>query len=98
MSVKQLKNKEIFEEIQRKRMLMIETAREKGLTNDETIRHSQELDRLIYEYQCLFGSTVHEKKRSRRFACKGLMFLDEEPFYFQKYEARGETVSKNLQK
>ncbi len=75
MSVKQLKNKEIFEEIQRKRMLMIETAREKGLTNDETIRHSQELDRLIYEYQCLFGSTVHEKKRSRRFACKGLMFF-----------------------
>jgi len=62
LSVKQLKNKEIFEEIQRKRMLMIETAREKGLTNDETIRHSQELDRLIYEYQCLFGSTVHRKK------------------------------------
>lgn len=72
--MKQQKNKEIFEEIQRQRMRMIETAREKGFTNDETIRQSQELDRLIYEYQCLFGSTAHKKKRSRRFTCRGMVF------------------------
>lgn len=41
----------MLEEIQKKREKMIETANMKGFTDDDTIRHSQELDQLIYEYQ-----------------------------------------------
>jgi stage 0 sporulation regulatory protein len=42
----------ILDEIQEKRRKMIETANKKGYTNDDTIRYSQELDQLIYKYQC----------------------------------------------
>ncbi len=42
----------ILDEIQKKREIMIETAKRKGFTNDDTVRYSQELDQLIYEYQC----------------------------------------------
>lgn len=40
---------------------MIETANRKGFTNDDTIRYSQELDQLIYEYQCLL--VIKEKTK-----------------------------------
>ncbi len=62
MLVKQQRIKEILDEIQRKRHRMIETAKTSGLTSDETIRQSQELDRLIYEYQCLFRCCTPKKE------------------------------------
>jgi stage 0 sporulation regulatory protein len=41
----------IFKEINIKREKMIECANEKGFTNEDTIKFSQELDELIYRYQ-----------------------------------------------
>ena len=53
------KNDEMLEEIQKKREKMIESARKYGFTSDDTIRYSQELDRLIYDYQCTFQKADH---------------------------------------
>ncbi|TWM94771.1 Aspartyl-phosphate phosphatase Spo0E [Bacillus licheniformis] len=39
--------------ISKKRKMMVEAAEIYGYTGDETIRRSQELDQLIYEYQKL---------------------------------------------
>lgn len=50
-------NKTILVEIQRKREKMIDLAQEKGLTSDDTIKCSQELDQLIYQYQASFRKT-----------------------------------------
>ena len=47
-------HKSIMAEIQRKRKLMIDLAQEKGLTSDDTLKCSQELDQLIYQYQAFF--------------------------------------------
>lgn len=74
MLVKQQRIKEMLDEIQRKRDRMIETANKSGLTSDDTIRQSQELDRLIYEYQCMFSSS-NCKKRAPKFTCRQLMLL-----------------------
>lgn len=52
-------------EIQQKREKMIETAKKKGLASDETIRCSQELDQLIFEYQCAIKREQEQKKRMR---------------------------------
>lgn len=41
----------MLEEIQRMRIKMIDSAEKHGLTNEDTIRYSQELDQLIYQYQ-----------------------------------------------
>lgn len=41
----------ILKEINFKREKMIECANEKGFTNEDTIKFSQELDELIYRYQ-----------------------------------------------
>ncbi|WP_257959003.1 aspartyl-phosphate phosphatase Spo0E family protein [Bacillus sp. V3-13] len=41
----------LLEEIQRKRQCMIESATRNGFTSEETIRCSEELDQLIYQYQ-----------------------------------------------
>ena len=43
----------LLKDIDSKRKLMIASAQETGYTSEETIRSSQELDRLIYEYQTL---------------------------------------------
>lgn len=43
--------KDIMSAIQKKREVMIQSAKEKGYTSDETIKHSQELDELIFRYQ-----------------------------------------------
>lgn len=41
----------ILKEIQAKRKLMIESAKNTGFTSECTVRHSQELDQLIVAYQ-----------------------------------------------
>lgn len=43
---------ELLGEIQVQREKMIESAQNSGYTSVETIRCSQELDKLIYRYQC----------------------------------------------
>ncbi|WP_245959314.1 aspartyl-phosphate phosphatase Spo0E family protein [Neobacillus piezotolerans] len=40
-----------MDEIQRKRKVMIESAKENGFTDEMTIQYSQELDELIVAYQ-----------------------------------------------
>lgn len=41
----------LLTEIQSKRENMIECAMQTGYTSEDTIRHSQELDHLIYQFQ-----------------------------------------------
>ena len=36
---------------------MIDLAQKKGLTNDDTVKCSQELDQLLYQYQAFFRQT-----------------------------------------
>lgn len=52
-------------EIQQKREKMIEAAKKNGLASEETIRCSQELDKLIYEYQCAIKKEQEHKKRMK---------------------------------
>ncbi|WP_328824178.1 aspartyl-phosphate phosphatase Spo0E family protein [Metabacillus schmidteae] len=49
-------NQELGHKIDLVRRLMIATAQAKGLNNPETIKYSQELDRLILESQLLLRS------------------------------------------
>ncbi|TMW70402.1 aspartyl-phosphate phosphatase Spo0E family protein [Alteribacter natronophilus] len=41
--------------VEEKRALMMESARKNGLTAEETVRYSQELDELLNRYQKLSG-------------------------------------------
>ncbi|MFD2443303.1 aspartyl-phosphate phosphatase Spo0E family protein [Bacillus sp. CGMCC 1.16607] len=44
----------MLDEINKVREIMMKSAAVTGFTSDETIHYSQELDKLIYEYQCTF--------------------------------------------
>ncbi|QVY63076.1 aspartyl-phosphate phosphatase Spo0E family protein [Cytobacillus gottheilii] len=43
--------RKLLNEIQAKREMMIQSADKHGISSEITIRHSQELDKLILEYQ-----------------------------------------------
>ncbi|WP_071395520.1 aspartyl-phosphate phosphatase Spo0E family protein [Bacillus tuaregi] len=60
------KKKTILAEIQKKREKMIELAHEKGLTNNDTIKCSQELDQLIYQYQSSFRKNRRQRGERKR--------------------------------
>jgi stage 0 sporulation regulatory protein len=55
----------LIKEIDRKRKQMVSLAKETGFTSEETVCCSQELDRLIYEYQTLCRETEIQKKRGK---------------------------------
>lgn len=46
-------NKNLLEEINEKRSKLFDTVQKNGLSNEETVKRSQELDKLIYQYQRL---------------------------------------------
>lgn len=53
----------MLEEIQRMRLKMIDSAEKNGLTDEGTIRYSQELDQLIYQYQRIMQiSSNHQQE------------------------------------
>ncbi|MBG9450062.1 aspartyl-phosphate phosphatase Spo0E family protein [Cytobacillus firmus] len=56
---------QLLTEIQQKREKMIETARRNGMASQETVRCSQELDQLIFEYQCFIKREKEQKKSMR---------------------------------
>lgn len=64
----------ILDEIQKKRKKMIDTANEKGFTSDDTVKYSQELDQLIYEYQCL-TKKLNSKDIEIKIAFKHMMMI-----------------------
>ncbi|WP_257391799.1 aspartyl-phosphate phosphatase Spo0E family protein [Mesobacillus jeotgali] len=55
----------LLKEIDRVRELMMAAALETGYTSAETVRRSQELDTLIYEYQALCRETELQRQRTR---------------------------------
>jgi stage 0 sporulation regulatory protein len=55
----------LLKEIDRVRELMVASARETGYTSEETIYRSQELDRLIYEYQALCKETELQRQKAK---------------------------------
>jgi stage 0 sporulation regulatory protein len=55
-------NKQMLEEIQKIRVKMIDSAEKNGLTNELTIKYSQELDQLIYQYQRTNQTRSKEQK------------------------------------
>lgn len=59
-------SKTILVEIQKKRENMIELVHKKGLTSDDTIKCSQELDQLIYQYQLSFHQTKEQRGEGQR--------------------------------
>ncbi|MFE8698014.1 aspartyl-phosphate phosphatase Spo0E family protein [Cytobacillus sp. FJAT-53684] len=59
----------ILIQIQEKRERMIDSAKEHGYTSDSTIRCSEELDQLIYEYQRERQKDKKQKKKVH-FSCK----------------------------
>ncbi|GLB60431.1 aspartyl-phosphate phosphatase Spo0E family protein [Cytobacillus sp. NCCP-133] len=61
-------------EIQQKKEKMIETAKKKGLASEETIQCSQELDKLIFEYQCAI-KREQEQKRKMRISFRQMILL-----------------------
>ena len=67
------KKTELLFEIQDKREVMIKTAKERGTIDEETIRLSQELDELIYEYQLVFR---YENDNLKILEYFGLMLID----------------------
>ncbi|MBT2683614.1 aspartyl-phosphate phosphatase Spo0E family protein [Bacillus sp. ISL-37] len=55
----------LLKEIDRARNLMVAAAMESGFTSEETIYRSQELDRLIYEYQTLCKETEIQRQKAK---------------------------------
>jgi stage 0 sporulation regulatory protein len=55
----------MLKEINLKRDLMMKSAEVTGLTSEETIYYSQELDKLIYEYQCTFRKESQKHTESK---------------------------------
>lgn len=55
----------LLKEINRVRELMVASALETGYTSAETIRRSQELDTLIYEYQSLCRETELQRQTTK---------------------------------
>lgn len=55
----------LLKEIDRVRELMVAVALETGYTSEETIRRSQELDSLIYEYQTLCRETELQRQKTK---------------------------------
>ncbi|MEW8986936.1 MAG: aspartyl-phosphate phosphatase Spo0E family protein [Bacillus sp. (in: firmicutes)] len=55
----------LLKEIDRVRELMVASALETGYTSAETVRRSQELDTLIYEYQSLCRETELQRQKTK---------------------------------
>lgn len=55
----------LLKEIDRKREEMVSVAQQTGFTSEETVRCSQELDKLIYEYQTLCRETEIQRQRGK---------------------------------
>lgn len=55
----------LMKEIDSMRKLMIALATEKGYTSEETIRCSQNLDQLIYDYQRLCKERAIQKQKGK---------------------------------
>lgn len=68
------KNKKVLIQIQEKRERMIDSAKKYGFTSEVTIRFSQELDELIYEYQCIL-KREHARKEKAAFIFKKILLL-----------------------
>lgn len=66
--------REKLNEIRKMREKMIESAQEKGFTSDDTIRYSQELDQLIYEYQC-YSKRTGQQQDEIRIAFKQMIMI-----------------------
>ena len=58
-------NKHILEEIQKVRVKMIDSAEKNGFIDESTIRYSQELDQLIFEYQSKIHINPPEQKEKK---------------------------------
>ncbi|HAQ06401.1 MAG TPA: aspartyl-phosphate phosphatase Spo0E family protein [Bacillus bacterium] len=63
------------------REIMIASAKETGYTSEETIRSSQELDRLIYEYQTLCKEIALKKQRGRLLFKKLILLTKTQHYY-----------------
>ena len=66
-------NKPILEEIQKVRVKMIDSAQKNGLSDENTIRCSQELDQLIFEYQNKIHIRPQEQKEKKQVLNKMLV-------------------------
>jgi stage 0 sporulation regulatory protein len=53
----------MLDEINLKREMMMKSAESTGYTSEETIYFSQELDKLIFEYQCTFRNEPKQTKQ-----------------------------------
>lgn len=73
--------KELLEEIQRKRTLMIDSARRTGFTSDETVAFSQELDQLIYKYQCFLQDFLQEEQEVKIIMKQLMLIWPKTPVY-----------------
>jgi stage 0 sporulation regulatory protein len=77
----QYNQKELLEEIQRKRALMIDSARRTGFTSDETVAFSQELDQLIYKYQCCLQDFLQEEQEVKIIMKQLMLFWPKTPVH-----------------
>ncbi|MBP2239915.1 stage 0 sporulation regulatory protein [Cytobacillus eiseniae] len=66
---------EILMEIQKKREVMINIAKKHGYRSDCTIRCSEELDQLIYEYQREKHKDKKQRQRKRQKAKFSIKYL-----------------------
>ncbi|MED3552410.1 aspartyl-phosphate phosphatase Spo0E family protein [Cytobacillus praedii] len=78
--------KKILTQIQEKRERMIDSAKKYGYTSEYTIRCSEELDQLIFEYQ---QQKQNDKKQKRKikFSFKLLITTWREKLVEAKYQA-----------
>lgn len=80
------KGQKILIQIQEKRERMIDSAKKYGYTNEYTIRCSEELDQLIFEYQQQKQNEKKQKKKIK-FTLKLMITTWREKLVQAKYQA-----------
>jgi stage 0 sporulation regulatory protein len=82
------KRQKILTQIQEKRERMIDSAKKYGYTSECTIRCSEELDQLIFEYQREKQNDKKQKKKIKiKFSLKLMIPTWHDKFKEAKYEA-----------
>ena len=67
-------NKNLLDEINERRLKLFDVAQKNGLSNEETIKRSQELDQLIFQYQ----RTIHKgpkRQEGKKLVFRTMMML-----------------------
>ncbi|AGK52825.1 MAG: Spo0E-like regulatory phosphatase [Bacillus sp. (in: firmicutes)] len=67
-------NKNLLDEINERRSKLLDSAQKNGLRDEETVKRSQELDQLIFQYQKLIHKSP-KRQEGKKLVLRTMMML-----------------------